>query len=72
MIVIHKETIGDGTIFNMNELTLIEVLKYGRISDEVEKLRGLYGVENEMIKSKTGDDVCLVYDDVKWYVSKHG
>lgn len=72
MIVIHKETIGDGTLFNMNEIALMEVLKYGRIDDEVERLRELYGLELELIKSRTNDDVCMVYDDVKWYVSKHG
>lgn len=70
MIVIHKETIGDETIFNMPTIELIESVKYGRIDDEVDRLRALYGNENEMIKSRNSDDVCLVYDDVKWYVSK--
>ena len=70
MIVIHKETIGDETIFNMPTIELIESVQYGRIDDEVDRLRELYGDENEMIKSRNNDDVCLVYDDVKWYVSK--
>lgn len=70
MIVIHKETIGDDTIFNMPTVELIESVQYGRIDDEVDRLRELYGIENEMVKSRNNDDVCLVYDDVKWYVSK--
>lgn len=70
MIVIHKETIGDETIFNMPTVELIESVRNGRIDDEVDRLRELYGIENEMVKSRNNDDVCLVYDDVKWYVSK--
>lgn len=70
MIVIHKETIGDDTIFNMPTIELIESVQYGRIADEVIRLRELYGLEREMIKSRNNDDVCLVYVDVKWYVSK--
>lgn len=70
MIAIHKETLGDDTMFNMPTLELIETVKYGRIDDEVIRLRQLYGDELEMIKSDMDTVVCMVYDDVKWYVSK--
>lgn len=70
MIAIHKVTLGDDTIFNMPTLELIETVKNGRIDDEVIRLRELYGDELEMVKSDMDTVVCLVYDDVKWYVSK--
>lgn len=70
MIVIHKETIGDGTIFNMDTIELIETIKHGSLEDEIERLRDLYGLENEMVKTEMDTVVCLVYDRCKWYVMK--
>ena len=70
MIVIYKETIGDGTLANMNMMELDRTIKYGKIVDEVDRIREEYGMERELINGRQSDDVCLVYDDVKWYVMK--
>ena len=70
MIVIYKETIGDGTLADMNGMELDRMIKYGKIMDEVDRIREEYGDERELINGRQSDDVCLVYDDVKWYVMK--
>lgn len=70
MIVIYKETLGNGTIVDMNTIELIETSRYGKIMDEVDRLRNEYGMERELIKGKHSEDVCLVYDKWKWYVMK--
>jgi len=70
MIVVHRETIGNGAIFDMNVLELVCIVEFGRIDNEVERIRNEYGEERELIKSRNNDDVCLVYDKWKYYVCK--
>ncbi|QGM28961.1 hypothetical protein GI482_00370 [Bacillus sp. N3536] len=43
MIAIYKETIGDGTLFDMDTIELIMTINNGRINEELERIRNENG-----------------------------